>query len=173
VVDADFLEPEEELTEEEARRHWLNRMILDGQTPNAVTWDDPSAADAGYPTETVKMVRVDGEELLDTMRTLAQKMIDAEQLGAYVHLTKAYIAIGNDDIEALVDEVAATKASLPAGFVSRTVENLLSSLGQMVGLTIQQLRSGIGASTSLAGSSQLRTSLGLTTSPNLTGWPTL
>jgi hypothetical protein len=172
-VDSDQLEPEEQLTEEEARRHWLNRVILDGQTPNAVTWDDPSAADAGYPAEVQKMTHVDGEDLLGTMRTLAQRLLDAEQLAAYNHVTKAYLAVYNDDVETLSNEVWATKASLPAAFVSRTVENLLGSLAQMVGLTVQQLRTSIGATTSMTGTGQLRASLGLSGSPNLAGWPTL
>lgn len=106
----------------------------------------------------------------DDLRDLAFVLAAHRQETALDHLTKAAMALNGADVDALQSEVALAKAAVPASLVQGIVQNLFSSLAQMMQTTVDQLRGIAGA---VGATGNLVPSLGIQTSANLQGWPTL
>lgn len=85
-------------------------------------------------------------------------------------MVKAYQAVDHGEFEAAAGMVDLAKGLLSGQQIADVLNNLFSSIGSMLGETIQQLRS---VANPIAGSSALVPSLGLRSGANQANWPTL
>lgn len=158
----DELYEDETFTEEEARRHFEARLLLPDD-PEAIGWLTPKTPPAA--------VQKTAAEAYEDLRELAFHLVAHRQAEAYEHLTKAATAafVTGETAEFGV-QVELAKAMVPAELLQGIIQNLFSSLGQMLQTTVQQFRS---VANPASGSNSLISSLNVGASPNLAGWPTL
>lgn len=145
--------------------------------PQKFMWDDGSEGhwldDDGKPIGKSAVSEDVLQELgwfYANLRDLAFALAAHRQKAALDHVTEAADALLKADADAVEVQVFLAKNAIPSNLIQGVIQNLFSSLAQMMETTVSQLRT---VASPLGPNGTLAQSLGFNSSPNMAGWPTL